>query len=93
MTEIKNTDFKKSDYHTDKQIAKELGIDVDTARKTLKRAYLRKATVSVHAGYTYAKRPLVIISKYTHANTANDTQYRLHPLGMNEFKKLLEKGK
>ncbi|MBQ8255449.1 MAG: hypothetical protein IJY99_00590 [Alphaproteobacteria bacterium] len=93
MDKNENTDFKKSDYRTAKQLAHELNIDEATARKTLKRAYLRGTTLLVQAGHTRAPRPLVIISKYTHANIANDIQYRLHPLGLNEFKKLLQKGK
>lgn len=93
MSDIKNYDFKKSDFLTPKQVATKLNLNEQDVIKTMKVAFLKGTTILVHAGFTDAPRPLVMHCKYAHANKKNDTQFRLHPLGLDKFKEIFNKGK
>lgn len=84
--------FKKEDFLTATQLAKKLGTDKESVQKTMKNAFMRGTTFVLHG--TARKYDLIYSAKWSHNTAAGKPErLRLHPLGLEKFKEMLDKGK
>mgnify|MGYP001088809448 CR=1 FL=1 len=92
MAEASTKNFTRKDFMTPLAVAKTLGHDVDTVAKTMQ-AQFRKGT-KIIVGPRNHRAPMVYKIATIGGSVKNtiSTPLRLHPLGLEKFKEILDKG-
>lgn len=94
MAEADKKNFTREDFMTPLAVAKKLGHDVETVAKTMQ-AQFRKDTKIIVDARNHHQAPMVyrISNIGGSINNSTKTPLRLHPLGLEKFKELLEQKK
>lgn len=89
MAETTRTAFNKSDFLNAIQLVEKLNRPVEEIHKVMLREYKKHSEIKIKNIY----KPMVVRDKTQHLALSDPRSLQLHPLALQQFVEILEKGK